>query len=76
MFCSIKNLSNLSGYFAANQNGTVTFVNIGCLSNDDREGNENVPSYHNECALFFFFNFTHVCRKVESYQYISDKPIV
>ena len=31
-------------------------MNIGCLRNDDGEGNENVLRYQNECA-FFFFNF-------------------
>ena len=30
-------------------------MNIGHLSNDDGEGNENVPSYQNKCV--FFFNF-------------------
>ena len=32
-------------------------MNIGCLSNDDGEGNVNVPTYQNERAFFFFFNF-------------------
>ena len=32
-------------------------MNIGCLSNDDGEGNENVPSYQNECAFFLNFHF-------------------
>ena len=32
-------------------------MNIGRLSNDDGEGNENVTSYQNECAfLNFYFN--------------------
>ena len=31
---------------------TVTFKNVGRLSNDHGEGNENVPSYQNECAFF------------------------
>ena len=64
-FCSVNNLSNLSGYFPAfdhtslqyKQNGTVAFMNIGCLSNDDGEGNENNPSCQNKCAFFFFFYF-------------------
>ena len=30
---------------------------MGHLSNDDGEGNENVPSYQSECTLFFFFFF-------------------
>ena len=28
-------------------------MNIGRLSNDDGEGNENVPSYLNECVFDF-----------------------
>ena len=28
-------------------------MNIGRLSNNDGEGNESVPSYQNECAVFF-----------------------
>ena len=32
-------------------------MNIGRLSNNDGEGNENVPSYQNEWTDFFFFNF-------------------
>ena len=52
MFCNVNNLSNLSEYFAAKKNGTVTFMNIGYLSNDNSEGNKNVPSYHNERAFF------------------------
>ena len=66
--CSVNNLTNLPGYFSAfdhtslqwNQNGTVTFLNIGCLSNDDDEGNENVPGYQMNAlffCLFFFLNF-------------------
>ena len=36
-------------------------MNIGRLSNNDGEGNENVPSYQNDCAFFLssfsrFFN--------------------
>ena len=63
MFCSVNNLSSLSGYFSAfdqtslqeNLNGTVTFINMGHLSNNDSdgEGNENVPSYQNEMRAFF-----------------------
>ena len=44
-----------------NQNGTVHFMNIGRLSNDDWEDNANLPSYQNDCAFFLssfsrFFN--------------------
>ena len=28
-------------------------MNIGCLSNNDGEGNDSVPSYKNECEGFF-----------------------
>ena len=63
VFSSVNNLSNLSGYFSAfdhtslqeNQNGTVTFMNFGCLSNDDGEGKENVLSYQMNAR--FFLNF-------------------
>ena len=30
-------------------------MNIGRLSNDDREGDENDSSYQNECAVFLTF---------------------
>ena len=65
MFCSVNNLSNLSDTYlhlvirvcSKTKDGTVTFMNIECLlvskHYDDGKGNENVPSYQNECAFFF-----------------------
>ena len=35
-----------------NKKGTVNFMNIEHLSNDDGEGNANLPSYQNDCAVF------------------------
>ena len=36
-------------------------MNIGRFSNDDREGNENISSYRNECVfLLLFFNFSRL----------------
>ena len=65
LFCIVNNLCNLSAdtfphliyELAVKPNGTATFMNIGRLSNDDGEGNENVPSYQNECAFFLNFHF-------------------
>ena len=54
MFCSVNNLSNLSGTFPhliirvcskTKLELSLSVINIGCLSNDDGEGNENVTSY-------------------------------
>ena len=54
MFCSVNNLSNLSGTFPhliirvcskTKMELSLSVINIGCLSNDDGEGNENVTSY-------------------------------
>ena len=68
MFCTVNNLSNLSDTYphlvirvcSKTKNGTVTFMNIECLSKhyDDGKGNKNVPSYQNECAFFSSFNST------------------
>ena len=44
MFCSVENLSNLSD----------TFPHWIIRVYTARQGNENTPSYPNECAFFFF----------------------
>ena len=67
MFCSVNNLSNLyiwilfriwSYEFAVKPKCNCHFINKGRVSNDDGEGNENVPSYQNRKCELFFFNFS------------------
>ena len=54
-FCNVLLVNPDHAYFsrfAENQNGTVTFMNIGRLSNDDGESNKDVSIYQNECTFF------------------------
>ena len=77
LFSSVNNLSTtypdtfphlIIRVCSKNQNGTVTFMNFGCLSNDDGEGKENVLSYQMNARFFFnFFAFI-------SYQVLGTTP--
>ena len=65
LFSSVNNLSTtypdtfphlIIRVCSKNQNGTVTFMNFGCLSNDDGEGKENVLSYQMNARFFLTFS--------------------